>query len=58
MDRYRELGPAGRSRIAADLSDAVRQTALASIRRRHPEQSEAEVARTFLKMVYRIDPQK
>jgi len=26
-----------------------------SIRRRHPEYSDAEVARTFLKVVYRID---
>ena len=55
MDRYRELGASGRSRIAADLSDAVRQTAIAAIRRRHPDYSEAEVSRTFLKVVYRID---
>ena len=55
IDRYRELGASGRSRIAAELSDAVRQTALASIRRRHPEYSEAEVCRTFIRVVYRID---
>ena len=55
IDRYRELGPGGRSRIAAELSDAVRQMSLASIRRRHPEYSDAEVRREFLRVVYRID---
>jgi hypothetical protein len=55
LDRYRELGASGRSRMAAELSDALRQTSLASIRRRHPEYSEAEVARVFVKVVYRID---
>jgi hypothetical protein len=56
IDRYRELGPAGRSRIAAELSDTVRQSSLASIRRRHPEYSEDEIRLTFLRVVYRIDP--
>jgi len=55
LDRYRELGPSGRSRMAAELSDTVRQTSLAAIRRRHPEYTEAEVRRTFLRAVYRID---
>jgi hypothetical protein len=58
IERYRELGAEGRSRIAAELSDVLRQTALASIRRRHPEYSEAEVSRTFLKVVYRIDVER
>lgn len=55
IDRYRELGPGGRSRMAAELSEAVRQTSLAAIRRRHPEYSEDEVRRTFVRVVYRID---
>lgn len=55
IDRYRELGPGGRSRIAAEISDAVRETSLAAIRRRHPEYSEAEVRRMFVKVVYGID---
>ena len=54
IDRYRELGPSGRSRMAAELSDTVRQTSLAAIRRRHPEYSEDEVRRTFVRVVYRI----
>jgi hypothetical protein len=55
MDRYRELGPAGRSRMAAELSDVLRETSLAGIRRRHPEYTEAEVRRTFVRVMYRID---
>jgi len=55
MDCYRKLGPSGRSRIAADLSDAVRQSALSSLRMRHPEYSDAEVSRKFLSVVYRIE---
>jgi len=55
IERYREIGPGGRSRIAAELSDAVRQTSLAAIRTRHPEYSDAEVRREFVKVVYDID---
>jgi hypothetical protein len=55
VDRLRQLGPAGRSRMAAELSDTLRQTALTSIRSRHPEYSDAEIARTFVKVVYQID---
>jgi hypothetical protein len=49
---YREAGTARRTEIAADLSDAVRETTLAGIRRRHPEYSERDVARAFLALVY------
>jgi hypothetical protein len=49
---YREAGPSGRAQIAADLSDAVRDTALAGIRRRHPDYSEDEVKADFLRIVY------
>jgi hypothetical protein len=55
MDRYRELGASGRSRIAVEISDAVRETSLAAIRRRHPDYSDAEVSRLFVKVVYGID---
>ncbi|HEX7153442.1 MAG TPA: hypothetical protein VF618_18290 [Thermoanaerobaculia bacterium] len=55
IERYRQLGASGRSRIAAALSDTLRQTALAAIRRRHPDYSEADVCRAFVKVVYRID---
>lgn len=52
LQRYREMGASGRARIAADLSDAVRETTMAGIRRRHPELSEREVIDAFLFLVY------
>ena len=52
LQLYREAGPSRRAQIAVDLSDAVRATALAGIRRRHPEYSEHDVASMFLRVVY------
>jgi hypothetical protein len=52
LQLYREAGPSRRAQIAAELSDAVRETALAGIRRRHPDYSERDVALSFLRMVY------
>lgn len=49
---YREAGPSRRAQIAVDLSEAVRATTMAGIRRRHPEYSERQVARSFLHLVY------
>jgi len=49
---YQAAGPSRRFQIAADLSDAVRETTLAGIRRRHPELSERELAQSFLDLVY------
>jgi hypothetical protein len=48
----RALGPSGRVHIAIELSDAARETALAGIRRRHPEYSDDEVSRAFLTLLY------
>jgi hypothetical protein len=52
LQLYREAGPSRRVQIAVDLSDAVRQTTLAGIRRRHPEYSERQVRDAFLHLVY------
>ena len=49
---YRKAGPSGRVRVAIELSDAVRATTVAGIRRRHPEYSERDVALSFLWLVY------
>jgi hypothetical protein len=49
---YRAAGTARRAQIAAELSDAVRETALAGIRRRNPQSSEADVRRQFLLLLY------
>jgi len=52
LQLYRQAGPSGRAQIAVDLSDAVRATAIAGIQRRHPEYSERDIARSFLRLVY------
>jgi hypothetical protein len=52
LELYRAAGPARRAQIAADLSDAVRETTLAGIRRRHPELSENDIRESFLQLVY------
>jgi hypothetical protein len=52
LELYRAAGPARRAQIAVELSDAVRETALAGIRRRHPEFSESQVRSSFLNLLY------
>jgi hypothetical protein len=52
LELYQKAGPARRALIAVELSEAVRDTTLAGIRRRHPEFSEGEIARSFLALVY------
>jgi hypothetical protein len=52
LELYRALGPSGRAHIAVELSDAVRETALSGIRRRHPEYSDEEVSHAFLTLLY------
>jgi hypothetical protein len=54
LQLYRQAGPSRRAQIAVELSDAVRETAIAGIRRRHPEYSERDVAAAFLRLVYGI----
>jgi hypothetical protein len=49
---YRSLTSSERAQIAVELSDAVRETAMAGIRRRHPEYSDDQVSRAFLVMLY------
>jgi hypothetical protein len=58
LELYRQIGAARRAQIAADLSDAVRATAIAGIRRRHPDYSDRDVAGLFIKIVYGIELKK
>jgi hypothetical protein len=52
LELYRAAGTARRAQIAVELSDAVRETAIAGIRRRHPEFSESQVRSEFLNLLY------
>jgi len=44
LDALRALGPGGRLRLAAELSDDLREIATAGIRSRHPEYDDRQVA--------------
>jgi hypothetical protein len=52
LELLKQAGPARRASIAADLSDAVRETTLAGLRRRHPEFDERQLAQAFIELVY------
>ncbi|HUR83271.1 MAG TPA: hypothetical protein VM733_21110 [Thermoanaerobaculia bacterium] len=52
FELYRSLTSAERAQIAVNLSEAVRQTAIAGIRRRNPEYTDVEVAETLRRMLY------
>jgi hypothetical protein len=52
LQLYRAAGASRRAQMAADLSDAVRETTMAGIRRRQPELSDREVVETFIALVY------
>jgi hypothetical protein len=45
----RRLGPAGRVRVAAELSEDARRIAIEGERRRHPELTEEEARQTVIR---------
>jgi hypothetical protein len=47
---YSQLGGKGRLAIAFRLTDSVRRFALAGIRTRHPDYTEAQVAQAFARL--------
>ena len=49
---YRQAGISGRARIAAELSDALRDLAIAGVRHRHPEYTEEQVLAEVLAVFY------
>ena len=51
---YRRLGPAGRFRIAMELSDFTRSLTEAGIRSRHPELSPVEIKRMLVRVLYGV----
>lgn len=52
---YRRMGPSGRFRAAAELTNFVREFARAGIRKRHPEYSEEQVTRELARLVYQLN---
>jgi hypothetical protein len=52
LQLYREAGPEGRARIAAELSEVIRELSRAGVRMRNPGFTEAEVTREVLRIFY------
>ncbi len=52
LQLLRRVSSSARVKIAGELSDAVRETTLAGIRRRHPEFTEQDVGLSFLALIY------
>lgn len=53
---YRELGLAGRLKIALELSDLTHTLAVAGIRHRDPECSDEDARRRLAELLYPTDP--
>ncbi len=55
---YREVGEVGRAQIAAELSDLLRDLAIAGVRQRHPEYGEDQVFAEVLAVFYGRRPDR
>jgi Rv0078B-related antitoxin len=51
-ESYRQLGPAGRFKIAVELSDFTHALAVAGIRRRNPQLNDEEAQRRLAEVLY------
>ena len=49
---YRAIGESGRGRIAAEMSDMLRELAIAGVRRRNPEFDDEQVLAEVLAVFY------
>lgn len=54
-ESYRELGMAGRFRIALELSDLTHALALAGMKRRHPDWTDEEARHRLAELLYDAD---
>lgn len=52
VEQLRQAGPEARVAMAAELSDAVHQLALAAIRRRQPDLDDSQVARALVEQLH------
>lgn len=49
---YREIGETGRAQIAVEMSDLLRDLAIAGVRDRHPEFDDEQVSAEVLAVFY------
>jgi hypothetical protein len=55
VEAYRRMGGAGRIQVMFRLNEMVRRTAMAGIRRRHPEYGDADVLLALAQLLYGAD---
>jgi hypothetical protein len=55
VEAYRRMGGAGRVQVMFRLNEMVRRTAMAGIRRRHPEYGDADVLLALAQLLYGED---
>lgn len=55
VEAYRQMGGAGRVQVMFRLNEMVRGTAMAGIRRRHPEYGDADVLLALAELLYGED---
>ena len=53
---YANMTPAQRLELALELSDGIREVALAGVRFSHPEWDEQQVSRELLRIWYGVEP--
>ena len=54
VERLRQAGPEARVAMAAEMSDAVRELAVAAIRRRQPGMDDRQVARALVERLHGV----
>ena len=54
-ESYRRMGPSGRFRAAAELTNFVREFSRAGIRKRHPDYSEEQVTSELARLLYQLN---
>jgi hypothetical protein len=55
---YREIGESGRARLAVEMSDLLRDLAIAGVRLRHPEYDEEQLLAEVLAVFYGRRPRR
>ncbi len=53
---FRRMTPEQRLRLALEMSESMRDIALAGLRSRRPELSEAELSRELIRLMYGVLP--
>ena len=57
MEIYRRMTPQQRLKMALEMSDSIRNLALAGLRSRRPELNEEELMRELMRIMYKFAPE-